>query len=373
MFSRELPDLSSVKKVLIIRLSSIGDVTHALPVAAALKDRWPHLEITWVVEEMSASIVSGSPCLYNVIVIPRDRWKREGRLSSRSRREYLALLHSIRRRRFDVTLDLQGYAKSGILALASGAKYRVGWRKLRDVAGLISQSLPARPGSVHRVEWFLDVVAALGGTTDNVRFPLHIPEEARKRTADLLIAGGISGPYVVLNPSVGSPTRKWSAERYGALAAGLFKAQGLRCVLVGSRKDSEVCEAVRLAAIAANLPPSEAPLDLSGTTSIKELAALLGGAAVHVCGDTGSAHIAAALGIPVVALYGPTDPTHAGPWRQADNVLSHRECCKPGCGVRNCVFPSDLPDAAGTARCLAEITCDEVIERVLKLVPNHAE
>ena len=372
MFSRELPDLSQVKKVLIIRLSSIGDVTHALPVAAALKAQWPHLELTWIVEEMSASIVSGSPCLKSVIVIPRDRWKREGRLSTRSRREYIALLRSIRKRKFDVTLDLQGYAKSGILALASGAKYRVGWRRLRDVAGIISTPLPARAGSLHRVDWFLDTVAALGGHTEDVQFPMQIPGEASSKMAELLEANGITGRYAVINASVGSPTRKWAAERYGALAAQLYKTERVRCVLVGSRKDKPVCEAVRLAAIAADMTPETAPLDVSGITSIKELAALLKSSVVHICGDTGSAHIAAALGTPVVALYGPTDPQHAGPYNQAENVLSHRELCKPGCGVRKCVCPSELADAAGTAQCLAEISCEEVLDRVLKLVRTDA-
>jgi heptosyltransferase I len=373
MFSKELPDLSSVKKVLIIRLSSIGDVTHALPLAAALKAAWPHLEITWVVEEMSASIVSGSPCIKNVIVIPRDRWKREGRLSSRSRREYIALLKGIRKKKFDVSIDLQGYAKSGILALASGARYRVGWRRLRDIAGVISMALPARPESKHRVDWFLDTVAALGGPTEAAEFPMHIPSEAVSRVHHLAETAGITGKYAVINPSVGSPTRKWSAERYGSLAARLYKALGMRTILVGSKKDKQDCEAVRIAAIAAGMDPQIAPLDLSGLTNIKELAALLKGAAVHICGDTGSAHIAAGLGTPVAALYGPTDPVHAGPWKQAENVLSHREFCKAGCGVRKCVCPSELPDAAGTARCLAEITCDEVLETVLKLVREDAE
>src|SRR5580700_6267247 len=105
-----LPDLNRVERVLIIRLSSIGDVAHALPVAAALKDSFPHLELTWIVEEMSADIVSGSPCLNSVIVIPRNRWKKQGRLTSPIVwREYCLLLRTIRRGRFDVALDLQGY------------------------------------------------------------------------------------------------------------------------------------------------------------------------------------------------------------------------------------------------------------------------
>ncbi len=365
------PDLNQVKRVLIIRLSSSGDVTHALPVAAALKDSFPHLELTWIVEEMSAGIVTGSPCLDNVIVIPRNRWKKQGRLTSPTVwREYYDLLKTVRRGRYDVALDLQGYAKSALLALASGARYRFGWHKMRDFSYLVSRPLPTRPGSLHRVDQFLDVPEALGAAHYSVRFPLHIPAEAVAKADGLLQAAGVlpGMNYAVINPAVGSPTRKWSARNYGSLAIGLAERFGMGVVLVGSGKDKEICAHVAAEARKSdNLEPLKCPIaDLSGETNIKELAAVLNRCAVHVCGDTGSAHIAAALGRPVVALYGPTDPGYAGPWGQADNVLARREYCVEGCGVRRCAVAaeSDNRGLPMVARCLSEITTEEVLIRV---------
>ncbi len=397
-----LPDLRDVHRLLIIRLSSIGDVIHALPLAAALGEAYPHLEITWLVEEMSAEIVTGNPYLKEVLVIPRSRWKRGRWRSPQVWREYAAFLAGLRRRRFDVTLDLQGYAKSALLALATGAPYRLGWWRLRDGAGLVSKSLPRRPESVHRVDWFLDVARALHAEPEKVRFPLHVPEAARRRVADLLCAGGIGPgtPYAVLNPAVGDQTRRWGAARYAQLAAGLAATYRLPSILIGSGKDRAICAEVRTLALAATPVWSESglapPLDLAGQTDLKELAAVLEACAVHVCGDTGSAHIAAALERPVIALYGPTDPAHAGPWGQQENVLAHRELCQADCWVRRCAYaavePGSVleddkgregqkagtaadvdnalsplqfdPPAASVARCLSAITPEEVLQRV---------
>lgn len=368
-----IPDLRNVKRVLIIRLSSIGDVTHALPIAAALKDSFPHLELTWLVEEMSADIVAGSPCLDEVLVIPRARWK-QGRLKSpKVWGEYLSFLRDLRRRRFDVTLDLQGYAKSALFALATGAPYRLGWRQMRDASYLVSRPLPTRNESVHRVEWFLDVSHALGAQGNPVRFPLHIPDDSRQRIDRLLTDQGVfpERNYAVLNPSSGSPTRRWALENYAALARALAERFALNTVLVGSAKDRPLCERVCTLAQEAGWPQQPGicpPVDLAGQTNLKELAAVLNRATVHVCGDTGSAHIAAALGRPVIALYGPTDPTYAGPWGQSENVLARREFCVPGCGVRQCLASSGSEDptmnGGSVAKCLAEITVEQVLAKV---------
>ncbi len=363
-------DLNSVQRLLIIRLSSIGDVTHALPLSAALGEAFPHLEITWIVEEMSAEIVRGNPYLHDVIVVPRSRWKQGRWRSPQVWREYRDFVRSLRSRRFDVTLDLQGYAKSALMALATGAKHRFGWWRLRDGANLVSRSLPRRPESLHRVDWFLDVARAFGAEPECVTFPLHVPEEARSRVRGLLADKGLPAgtAYAVLNPAVGDQTRRWGAERYAELAHGLATRLGLPSVLIGSGKDAGICEEVRaLTGQREDWPAAVIlPLSLAGLTNLKELAAVLEGCTVHICGDTGSAHIAAALERPVVALYGPTDPQMAGPWGQSENVLSHRELCAANCTVRQCVYTRNEANTPGenSARCLAAITPQEALERV---------
>ena len=363
-------DLNSVQRLLIIRLSSIGDVTHALPLSAALHEAFPHLEITWIVEEMSVEIVIGNPTLHEVIVVPRSRWKQGRWRSPLVWREYGAFMKALRARRFEVTLDLQGYAKSAFMALATGAKHRYGWWRLRDGANLVSRSLPRRAESRHRVDWFLDVGRALGAEPKKVIFPLHIPEAARSRVRELLTADGIdpTRPYAVLNPAVGDQTRRWGMLCYAELAQGLAARFGLPSVLVGSGKDAALCDEVRTLATGGAAWPAGviAPFSLAGQTTLKELAAVLDGCTVHICGDTGSAHIAAALGRPVVALYGPTDPAIAGPWGQSGNVLSHRELCAVNCHVKQCVYTLAGGSAPqeNVARCLAAITPAEVLQRV---------
>src|SRR3954454_13375745 len=130
MSLRFLPDLTRVERVLIIRMSAIGDVIHALPLASALKRAYPHLKISWLVEEIPAEVVLGNPDLDQVFVIPRSRWKRGRMYSPRVWREYLSFLGVLRSARFDVTIDLQGYAKSALFACATGAHYRLGWWRL---------------------------------------------------------------------------------------------------------------------------------------------------------------------------------------------------------------------------------------------------
>jgi heptosyltransferase-1 len=368
-----LPDLRSARRLLIIRLSSIGDVTHALPISAALGETFPNLALTWVVEEMSADIVTGNPYLHEVIVVPRSRWKSGRWNSPQVWREYRAFLAGLRRRRFDVTLDLQGYAKSGLIALATGAPHRYSWWRPRDGAGLISRALPRRPESAHRVDWFLDVARAFGAEPEPVRFPLQIPDTARKRVGELLCRGGLGPetPFAVLNPATGDQVRRWGAERYARVAAELARRHALPSVLVGSGKDVALCEEVRsLARSSSEIGHSACtnaptPLNLAGQTSLKELAAVLERSAVHICGDTGSAHIAAALERPVVAIYGPTDPAHAGPWGQRENVLSRRELCRADCGGV-CAFAAHNGNGSGVvaARCMAEISPEEVLAKV---------
>jgi heptosyltransferase-1 len=391
-----LPDLRAVRRLLIIRLSSIGDVVHAIPLSAALGEAFPHLEITWLVEEMSADIVTGNPYLKEVIVVPRGRWK-QGRLRSpRVWREYLAFLADLRRRRFEVSLDIQGHSKSGLMALATGAPYRLGWWRLRDGAQFASRPLPRRPESVHRVDWFLDVARALGAEPTAVRFPLAIPEASRAQAAELLRSVGIapSAPYAVLNPATGDHNRRWGARPYAELAVALAERHGLPSVLIGSGKDRTLCaEIIALArerqgvrVTSPNAPHSDAqagaliPVSLAGQTDLKQLAAVLEGCTIQVCGDTGSAHIAAALGRPVVATFGPTDPAHAGPWGQLDRVLARRDLCFPDCpgrcrsierrsggtqaiGAQGEPTPR-LSSAEAITPCLRAITPAEVLARV---------
>lgn len=395
-----LPDLNNAQRVLIIRGSAIGDVIHATPLSAVLKETFPHLEITWIVEEICGDVVLGNPYLHEVIVTPRSRWK-QGRLTSpRIWGEYLAFLKSIRDRRFDVTLDLQGYAKSAILALAARAPYRLGWWRQRDGANLVNTAIPRRPESIHRVDWFLDVARALGAQPSCVRFPLQIPDDSRTYINTLLRDSGIDPekPYAVLNQAAGDQARRWTEEGFARVAWELAVQYQMPSVLVGVKSDqgpnAVIIEQYRAltqrmeqntlanAATRQKVAPVREPLDVAGQTNLKQLFALIDGCAIQISGDTGSLHIADALKRPLVGLYGSSDPAHAGPYYQQANVLSHRDLCRPECSVRYCAYEEEKEKKRKgekemsnefhlplfTSSCLQAITPEQVMQKVAELL-----
>lgn len=363
------PDMRQVRRVLIVKLSAIGDVVHTLPVSAALGDAFAHLEITWIVEAMAAPMVQGNPYLKEVIVLPPE-W-RKSRFSLSSLHRLLALRRDLRARRFDIALDLQGLSKSALVAWASGARYRFGYDWMRELAPLIVTRVPRRPESVHIVDQFLDVARFLGAPVSEVKFPLHIPAEEDARARELLLEVGIGEgqPFLVVNPSEGGGGHKgWGAERFATALDVLARDPGLPVVLVGSKADLEVAEAIQHRTAC---PPAS----LVGRTNLKQLAALLRRAALHLCGDTGSAHIAAALGTRVVSLFGRSNPVRLAPYGQADLALHHREECHAACRRFHETAPlnSKQKCLAPPPVCLASITVEEVAAAVRRgLESNRA-
>jgi heptosyltransferase-1 len=350
--------MSCVRRVLIVKLSAIGDVVQALPVSAALGDAYPHLEMTWVVEESAAPMVEGNPYLKEVLVLP-NRMKK--RLSPATIPLFLALRRNLRARKFDVALDLQGLSKSALIAWASGAQYRFGYDWMREFAPLWVKRIPRRPESVHVVEQFLDVARFLGAPVSQVKFPLYIPEEEVVHAQALLQEVGIDPkrPYMVINPSEGGGGYKsWGAARWAALLNSLQQSnERLPTVLVGSKADLPMAEAI----LSYTLSP---PSSLVGRTNLKQLAAILRDAAVHLAGDTGSAHIAAALGTPVVSIFGRTNPLRLAPYGQSDLALHHRECCKAVCLRYHQTAPINAKQKclAPPPRCIEAVTVPEVAE-----------
>jgi len=350
------PDMRQIKRILIVKLSSIGDVVHALPVTAALGEAFPHIEISWIVEQMSAPMVEGNPYLKEVIILPPD-W-RKNRLSARSFRMFGDMRRDLRGRQFDIALDLQGLSKSALVAWASGAKYRFGYDWLRELAPRLETRVPRRPESIHVIDQFLDVARFLGAPVTQVKFPLHIPTEAAESARAMLHEVGIesSQPFMVINPSTGGGGNKgWGSERFASLLDELKMDPAMPAVLVGGKGDLDVAEEIRQRA-------THPPASLVGRTNLKQLAALLRDCKLHVCGDTGSAHIAAALGTRVVSIFGRSNPARLAPYGQEQFALHHREKCAMPClrfhesapvnSKQKCLAPPPV--------CIAAVTVNEV-------------
>lgn len=357
------PDLSQLERLLIVKLSSIGDVIHALPVSAALGEAFPHLQLTWLVEETAAPLVRHNPYLTDVIVLPDyQQWS----VTPKGIKRFFSFGQELRARRFDVALDLQGLTRSAFLTWMAGAPQRFGWDWLRELATFFVTRVPRQKRSVHVVDQLLDVARFLGATPHEVKFPLVIPDEEDNRAVELLqeVQTAPSQPFLAINPTGERVQKGWGLERLVGLLDALARGMDLPVVLIGGPGDHAIGRAIQ---VLTRKPPA----NLIGRTNLLQLAAILRRAAVHLGGDTGSVHLAAALGTRVVAVYGRTNPVRLAPYGQETGVVQHRERCAPVCrrhhqgGLNSSQKCFVLPPA-----CLAAVT-EEEVAAAIKDQLNH--
>ncbi len=340
-------DLGRVQRLLILKVSSMGDIVHASPVAAALKRAYPHLIIGWVAEDRHAGVIADSPCIDRLHIVPH-RLLRERPFRREWWRAIRQLIGEIRAERYQVALDLQGLLKSALWGVLGGVPLRFGAHRMREGTPLLMKRLPIpdRP-DWHVVLQYLEAVRWLGVEPAlPVEFPLVIPEEARQSARAMLQQVGAAGVFISLNPSAGREWKRWAIEKFAALSDRIEAELGLPAVFIGGASDKPLEEKLRTL--------KDRPLrSLIGRTTLKQAMAVVTQSALHICGDTGTAHIAAAFGTPCVALYGPTSPDRTGPFGQRERVLYKRPLC------RQCP-----PDRCLAHECLQWITVDEVLERV---------
>ena len=336
-------------RVLIVRLGALGDIVHTIPLAAALRRGLPSTAaIDWVVEERYAGLLDMVQDLDRRIVL---------RTGSRpTLAAWRALHRTLRAVSYDVALDVQGLGKSALVARLSGARRVVGFGapflRERWARWLYTETAdPGRPR--HVVDRNLGILGALGVADRDWSFPIQV------RAPDPIEAPR-GGGCVVINPAAAWATKCWSPERYGAVAEHVGRAHGLPCVVIWGPEDE-----ARAAAVVAASGGAAAP---APPTDLVALAALLRAAALVVSGDTGPLHLAAALGTPVVGLYGPSDPVRNGPWSPGDEVVSVFPDC--ACAARRA--------ASGRAvhmvrRCRAGISCLDAltVDRVCAAVDRR--
>lgn len=217
---------------------------------------------------------------------------------------------------FDAAIDAQGLFKSGIVVAKARAKRKLGYHWRREGAWLFSQRVVPDPSSLHVVDQYVDIARAAGGIADRAEFALQ-PDPEAATSVQAKLGELATARYVVMNPGAGWATKRWPPGSFAELIQELEK-EGLRSVLVGGKADAD------RAAVQEVLDFRKGdPLNLVGQTSVKELVALIAGAAAHVGGDTGSTHIAAALGRPAVGLYSITRPERSCPYGQIDRCHYH--------------------------------------------------
>ena len=358
--------------ILIVKLSSMGDVIHTLPAARAIRRANPDARLGWAVQSRHAGILDGQPWLDEII-----RWDRPGW------RNFRRFVGRLRDGRWDVAIDFQGLFRSGLIARLSGAPRRIGYAPLREKAHwFYNDRVPLKTMDEHAVERYHRLAETLAASTAGLPierpylcggppaprgdasdlFPLYPTAEDRRQVQSWLADHGFDERrhrLVVLNPHCRKPVNMWPAGRFIELARRLAACDDVRVAVSGGGVSAEVCGRI---AADADVWRADGRFSLLGT------AELFSRAACVVTGDTGPMHIAAATGAPIVALFGPASALRTGPYASDAIVISPPLECSP-CFTRRCPLKLDPP------RCTDAITVAEVfeaVERQLSAPPTAA-
>ena len=294
--------------VCIVLLTGLGDVVHGLPVVNALRRARPDVRVTWVVEPMPAAILEGHPAIDRIVVFHKKRG--------------LAGLLDLRRRLgaepFDLAINFNIYFKSVFPTVFAGARTRLGFDRARTRDGVwlfSNERLPPRPRS-HTQDMFLEFLDRLGITADPLEWRIGLrPEE---REARRRFAARFDRPVAALVPASANPRKDWPADRYIALAERLDRELGLQVVLIGGPG--------RIETAAARAIVEGARVDVANELGdgVRRLLWLTAASRLVIAPDTGPVHIARALGVPVVGLYGHTNPWRVGPYRACEDLWIDR-------------------------------------------------
>jgi lipopolysaccharide heptosyltransferase I len=308
---------SPPRRILIVKPSALGDIVHALPVLHLLRQKFPRAHITWLATPAFAPLLDGHPLIDRVMLFERRR--RVQTAATHRLSALLAFSRQLNEADFDLVIDLQGLFRSGLFTWLTSAATRIGFDYAREGAPwFYTHRVPTPTRERHAVERYLDVAEALGCGRGPVVFDFGLG-----KTLDQLLAAVENvGPYCVLLPGTNWATKRWPAEHFAELVGPIENELGLRCVVAGGSDVKQLAQAV----------PA---IDLTGQTDLKQLVRLIRHADLVIANDSGPMHIAAALGRPLVTMFGPTNPIRTGPYARPKTVARLQIICHP-CYSREC-------------------------------------
>jgi heptosyltransferase-1 len=344
--------------ILLVRLSALGDIVHALPVLAAILDAMPDARVDWVVDARYSAIFDYVEGLHKRLVVrARADDSGEAVVAFAGNRGLWNAMRHMRQQQYEVAFDLQGLIKSAALAGLSGAQRVIGFSaaRLREPqAGWFYTDTARASADAHIIAKNLSVLKVVGIQPRAVRFPLRVPQSNVADTVTAAAAQAGDGRFALLNGGGGWPNKRWPPTRFGELAARLRDRLGLASFVLWGKGEQPLADTVvdYSSGAAVRLPP----------TSLGDVLALAARAAVMVSGDTGPMHLAAALGTPIVGLYGPTWPSRNGPWHPRDVTVSRAEICR--CHHKRRCLRRDHT-------CLDEVGVEEVFQAVARRVSRQ--
>jgi heptosyltransferase-1 len=348
----------SPQRILIIKLSSLGDIVHALPAVSALRQQFPRAHFTWLVKTAWSSILEGNPDIDEVISsdFSWNRWPH--------------LIRILREKRFDVIVDFQGLLRSGLLGLLTGARVRVGFARAREGATWFythrvpladQQTATWRLLDMHAVDRNLAIAQYLGAQT--IRPMVHLPEFAEddEYIEGLLRDAGVGHQehLIALAPWSRSPLKSWPLDRFVEVAQTLMMLPGVRVVIVGGPSEKVFANAFRTL-------ESQGLLNVVGQLSLRQLPVLLRRMRLIVGNDSSLIHLAAGVDVPVLAIFGPTNPRATGPYPLEKHSVVHAELsCRP-CGKQTCANPRYLD-------CLHSLTVTSIVDDIHRILNLERE
>ena len=341
-------------KILILKPSSLGDVIHALPVLRLLKLHFRNAEIFWWIDSALAPLIEGDPDLAGIVRFERKRWAKPQHWP-----EMFGSVRRLRAQNFDLVIDLQCLARSGAFAWLANGKKLVGLDEVREGArGFYDLAVPRASFHTHAVDWYLSVLPPLGVPVHkNFTWLPERPETAAniKRNWKLEIG---NGRWIALQPGARWKNKRWPVNYFAEIVRALAqKFPDTRFAILGDKGDQALGEIISQAT-------PERCLNLCGATSLPEMIEWVRLCDLLVTNDTGPMHVAAALGKPLVAMFGPTEPRRTGPYGQLENVLRQdlpcSPCLKSVCSIEN------------TDECLRALSPTLVFDRVQKLLAPRA-
>ena len=331
--------LDKAQRILVIKIRYIGDVLLVTPVLESLKQAFPQVSASMLVNAGTEGVLANNPFLEEVFLVPEGKsWGR-----------HIALIHTLRSRKFDMILDLTDGDRAAVVGFLSGAKYRVGYNSEQRWRGtLYHRIVQGDRHEMHAVDYHLRALEAVGCKID-CRNPRIYPSKQDHAAADqLLKERGISPdkPWIALHPGARHWFKAWPEENFIELAGRLHAEHHLSILVVGGPKETEMADCI----VKACGPWADT---VAGRTTLLQLGALLGRASFFVGNDAGPMHIAASVGTPVLALFGPTPPAVWGPLGEGHRVIWKKidctDCWRDGC-------------QRGELNCMRQIGVDEVYE-----------
>ena len=345
--------------ILIIKLSSIGDVVHSLPLLEVLRKNYPDAKIDWLVEQDAGQIIKGHKDINHIIVSSRKSWSKQLLQTNKKlspKKDITRFIKELRQTDYDWVIDIQGLFKSGILVFLSKGKRKVGLSTSREGSSMFLTEPPCPVDlDQHAIDRYLAIAKYL--QCKDVPWKGEIPVDPvdEEHIEELFKDKGLQDKKIIaINPMARWNTKLWDTQRFALLADRIKKEWTCEIIFTGSANDQTAIKRI-MDTMTINA------VDMAGETTLKELAYLYSKCDLLVTTDSGPMHIAAAMGCPTVALFGPTAPWRTGPYGSGHVIIRDEIKCSP-CFKKKCHHMT----------CMKNITVDMVFDRVMELMKNRS-